>query len=523
MLIPHPHQEKAVDSLFKYFETYTDNCVGVAPVAAGKSLIMAEFMRRACLKYPLTNFIVLSHVATLLVQNNNELKGQWPDVHTSFYSDQLKKKDLTGKVIFGGIQSIHNKAYDIPHRIDIAIIDEGHLVSEDEGSMYRRFLADMVKLNPYFKVIVLTGSPWSVKGGYIHQGKNAICQGVAFNISMTELIANGYLCPLVTPPMGAKMDVSAVKQRGGDFIPGELQAAVDKDEITEQCVQEMLRLGPDRKKWLIFTTGKAHARHTMECLIKHGVSTALIDGDTSDKQRTDIFTDYQKGDLRAIVNIGCLTTGINLPCIDLIGMMCPTRSPVKYTQSGGRGMRLYPGKTDCLFLDFGGVVESLGPIDKIRVKEPKLKKGEAPTKVCPECLTLHYSGVLKCECGYEFPPFTSSSLSSNASNAAILSTQQRGLSVDAVSYQKYQKVGKPPSLKVTYKCGTPEYHEWVLLEYTGYNRDKAVRWWAAHGELPVPDTVDEALKRQSELKKPVEILVAKSGKYHEITNRKFSA
>jgi DNA repair protein RadD len=521
--IPYPHQEEAIQALFDYFAEHSGSPVGVAPVAAGKSLIMAEFIKRACLKYPGTNFLVLSHVSKLLTQNEAELRGQRPEAHTSFYSDQLGSKRLDGQIIFAGIQSIHNKVREIPHKIDLVLIDECHLVSPSGNTMYRKFIAELKRANPKLKVIGVSGSPYRAGQGYIHQGEDRLFTDIAFNIPMTRLLKEGFLCPLVTPPMRTKMDTSKVAQQGGDFIASQLQDAVDVDSTTRDCVDEIIYHGVNRRKWIIFTTGKRHAQHVSDELTRRGISNAVVDGDTGGPERDLIYHQYQIGDLRCLVNVYCLTTGINFPAIDLIAMMCPTRSPVKYTQTGGRGMRLYPGKTDCLYLDFGGIIDALGPIDKVRVKEPRLKKGEAPTKVCPDCLKLYYSGVKKCPCGYEWPVCSTPNLTSTASDQAVLSTQAEAVWVDVTrwSFAPHEKVGKPVCMQVSYNSTINSQREWVHFNHSGWPRDKAVKWWAIHGgQIPPPATTMGAIARQAELTMPKQIAVKKTGKYTEIVGRK---
>jgi ATP-dependent helicase IRC3 len=51
---------------------------------------------------------------------------------------------------------------------------------------------------------------------------------------------------------------------------------------------------------------------------------------------------------------------IDIPVIDSIIMARPTKSNVLFQQMLGRGMRLYPGKEDCLVLDFVDVVRGDG-------------------------------------------------------------------------------------------------------------------------------------------------------------------
>ena len=50
--------------------------------------------------------------------------------------------------------------------------------------------------------------------------------------------------------------------------------------------------------------------------------------------------------------MGVLTEGFDDPGVSCVAMARPTRSEGLYAQCVGRGTRLYPGKTDCLILDF---------------------------------------------------------------------------------------------------------------------------------------------------------------------------
>ena len=52
------------------------------------------------------------------------------------------------------------------------------------------------------------------------------------------------------------------------------------------------------------------------------------------------------------ISLGILTEGTDIPIIDCILMARPTKSTVLFQQMFGRGVRLYPGKKDCLVIDF---------------------------------------------------------------------------------------------------------------------------------------------------------------------------
>ena len=53
-----------------------------------------------------------------------------------------------------------------------------------------------------------------------------------------------------------------------------------------------------------------------------------------------------------IVNCIVFTEGFDEPSLDAILVARPTRSLVLYCQMIGRGLRPYPGKKNCLFIDF---------------------------------------------------------------------------------------------------------------------------------------------------------------------------
>jgi DNA repair protein RadD len=216
-----------------------------------------------------------------------------------------------------------------------------------------------------------------------------------------------------------------------------------------------------------------------------------------------------------------LTTGYNNPMIDLIGNLRPMRSPVLYIQVGGRGMRTSPGKTDTLFLDFGGTVEALGPIDRISVPRKKSQGGAAPVRICPECQARNPTSVRLCRgCGHEFPA-PQLNLTGTATDSAILSFREepKELLVTRVLYHRHAKEGKPDSLRVEYLCGLSRHSEWVCLEHTGFPREQATRWWSKR--MPgsrTPNTVAEALELSPSLPVPEAIKVKKNGKYLEIVD-----
>lgn len=524
-----PYQQEALCALWSYFEQEAGSPIVVLPTASGKSVVIAEWIRAVMAEYPDSGFLVLSHVAELLSQNLNELLALWPQAPAGLYSASLGRKDIGAKIIFAGIASIHRKAFAIPRRIDFVLIDECHLVGNKSNSMYRGFLADMLTCNPYLKVVGFSASPYRLGSGMLTEGDDALFSDIAYEAGVLPLIQAGYLAPLITVPTSTGFDLANVGTVGGDYNQAQLEAAVDVDAVTEAAVREIVAKGADRRSWIVFCSGVKHAEHVAAAIRRHGITAATITGNTDKVERASLLEDFKSGRIRCLTNNEVLTTGINVRGIGLIAFLRPTKSPAKYVQMAGRGMRISPetGKTDCLVLDFAKLIEMHGPVDAVRVK-PKKGTGPAPTKECPACEASVFASARVCPvCGEEFPPPVSETpLTATAARAAILSTQTiegEWVDVSHVSYKLHTKPDKPTSLRVDYLCGLKQHSAWICVGHGGFPRQQAVLWWHRHAPgVPVPNSAEEALAQSHALATPKRIQVRPSGKFTEIVGVSFA-
>jgi DNA repair protein RadD len=516
MITLRPYQADSIAAIYSYFERWDGNCLIVLPTGTGKSVVISEFLRGAITQWPDTRVVSVTHSRELIAQNFQTLIRNWPAAPAGIYSAGLGKRDLRSQIICGGIQSIYKNAYKV-QQCDLVIVDEAHLIPRDSDTMYGRFLRELKEINPHMKIVGFTATPFRLDSGMLHKGEGAMFSRIAYEASILEMIEQGYLSEVVPKRMTTELDVSGVGTRGGEFIAGELERAVDVDAVTQAAVSEIIDYGQDRGSWLIFASGVAHANHIRDAIRAHGHTAETVTGETPAGERDRIITDFKAGRIRALTNMSVLTTGFDAPGVDLIGMLRPTKSAGLFVQMIGRGTRLAPGKDNCLLLDFAGNCRRHGPVDRIKVSAPLKGDGEAPIKTCPACCTICYAGVRTCpECDHEFPA-PEPEIKKSAATDAVLSTQIQAewLDVTEVEYRRPEKVGKPPSLCVVYHCGGYTAHkEWVCFEHQGYARQKACAWWAARSGDPVPNTVDDALR--GTLLEPARIAVRPVGKYTEI-------
>jgi DNA repair protein RadD len=526
------YQQDSIDALFKYFKEKDGNPILALPTGTGKSHCIAGFIKKVFALYNDQRIMIVSHVKEILSQNKKALLTQWPTAPAGIYSAGLKKRETFYPIIFAGIASVVKKA-ELFGKVSLLCVDECHLVSDKKSSMYQKFIHSLKKVNPYLKVIGYSATPFRLSSGFLTDGKlfTDTCFDITTRDGFRMLLNNGYMAPLIAKKPNAEIDTSAISVRGGEFVLKDIQATM-KDKVTLAALKETLRLASNRKSWLVFCSGIDHAEKTASMLNSMGVKTGVIHSKLSNKERDRTVEAFKRGELTAITNQDVMTTGVDIPKIDLIVLLRPTMSTALHVQILGRGTRPFEGKENCVVLDFVGNTMRLGPIDDPVIPRKRGKKGSgsAPIKTCEKCMTMNHATVRFCaNCGQEFHQQVK--IKTTASTATVMRAveskkieppQIELFKVNRVLYNKHNKKGSPSSLKVTYYCGLRNFNEWICLEHGGYAGRKAKEWWYRALKRTVPKTIDEALEQVNELPIPSTIKVIVNKKYPEIISREYA-
>ncbi|NBT50454.1 MAG: hypothetical protein EBT12_02665, partial [Marivivens sp.] len=410
---------------------------------SGKTAIIAQLVKDA-MDFPGTRVLILTHVKELLEQGAQGLLKMYPQAQIGFYSASLGQKRLDQPITFAGIQSVWKRAFDMVPPPDLVLIDEAHMVPKNTNTRYGSFLDDLRTANPAVKVVGLTATPYRLDSGMLHEGDEALFDGIAYDIPVGQLMDQGYLRA-------------------------------------------------------------------------EGHSVAVVTGADGMKERAAKIEQFRRGEIRALVNCNVLTTGFDVPTVDLVAIVRATESTGLYVQIVGRGTRIADGKENCLILDYGGNVARHGFIDAVN---PNRKggsgEGDAPAKECPECEMMCHAAVRTCPaCGYDWPA-PQFNHGHKAYDGALLSKDAKAewLHVDDVTYQKWTKPGKPDSVRVTYRCGLTIVSEWLCPDHGGY---AASRYHARKCALgATADTTAEAMAECDAWNQPSRIKVRPDGKFHQI-------
>lgn len=540
-MIPRDYQVAAVQSVWDYYRNGGNgNALLALPTGTGKSLVLSGIMRTAIEAYPGTRFLVLTHVKELIEQNHATLLRHWPGVQAGIFSAGVGRKDLGYPITFAGIASVRDRARAFS-RTDIVLIDEAHLVSDNADTMYLKFIAELRSYNPALKVIGLTATPYRLgqgkltDGGLFHETVFDITSGDAF----LWLIDQGYLCNLYPRATGAKIDLKGIAKVAGEYHAGQLSAAIQRQGILRRAVAETCQLAQHCHSWLVFSDSITNAETLAEELNAAGITAASVHSGLPNAQRDELLSNFRHGKLRALVNVGILTTGFDHPQLDCIVLLRPTQSPGLHVQICGRGTRpVYapgydlttqdgrlsaiaagPKSRGCLVLDFARNTERLGPINWPNIPKKRGKgDGTPPVRKCEVCGTYNHISVRFCTfCGTEMP--REEKLADRASSEKLIKRKTDFIRVHAVSGMyalRHQKEDRPDSVKVTYQSGSKSFTTYIGFEHRGWMREKAEAWWRRHSPAPLPQTTDEMLLAFASCRVPKNIKVNHIDKYPEI-------
>lgn len=383
------YQSKAIDLVWTAMANGRRRPMLMMATGAGKTKTAAEIISRALAK---GRRVVFTVPAIELIDQTVQAFGREGIRNIGVIQAQHPLTDYSQPVQIASIQTLRRRK--LPET-DLVIVDEAHVM--------HKIVIQWMKENPRLPFIGLSATPWT-------RGLGKYYDDLVIAATTQDLIRSGYLSSFkVFAP--SHPDLSGVRTVAGDYDEGQLADAMDKPKLTADVVSTWIKLGEDRPT-LCFAVNRAHARSLARDFEKAGVPCAYIDGKTERGKWDDIRTSFERGEVKVVVNVGVLTTGIDwdVRCIILAR---PTKSEMLYVQIIGRGLRLAEGKGDCLILDHSDSTLQLGFVTDIhheRLDDGKERSSSAAKrqqkelplpKECPSCSRLKPAGVYTCpSCGF---------------------------------------------------------------------------------------------------------------------------
>lgn len=387
------YQKEAIESLWgELFVNRTALCA--LPTGAGKTFIFQKLIEKSISKKPDIKIVIILNKILLLKQTINRFIEALGESKVGVYCGGEDKYETEKSIIIATIQSIYDLKLD---SLNLIIIDEVHGVDQDNG----RYI-DFLNSHTTAKIVAFSATPFR-SDGYIY-GENKLFKKITYKKSVIDMINEGFLVRPLMKKVNHQFDVSKLKIKLGEFDKKDVTTLVsDKKKIYDQVEDAFNRIS-DRKCVIWSCASISHAEDVCEEINKREPAVCLHSKLSAQNQELNTVL-FESGKVRHLVFVTIASEGWDHPPVDCVILMRPIRSPVLYVQIVGRGLRNYKDKKDCLVLDYGKVVETLGPIDKPLISEGRIKKSDRPIpmRVCSNCFEYCNYGVDHCPtCEFQF-------------------------------------------------------------------------------------------------------------------------
>lgn len=371
-----------------------------AATGAGKTIIASSIMGYC--KENNNPVLFFAHTREIVKQTRDKLKALGLDCGIMMAGEIQDHEEL---IQVASIQTLHSRH----KRLGDWYLPPAKLVVIDEG--HRSLSVTYLKMIDYYAskgaiILSLTATPIRSDG----RGLGHVYEHMVQCPDIGELTKMGYLVPAryFAP---SRPDLEGIKILAGDYNEKELEKRMDKPKLIGDVVENWIQIANDRQT-IVFASGVKHSKHMAESFRASGISAEHIDAKTPKDEREDILERHRTGETKIVCNVFVLTEGFDCPPVSCIVMARPTRNPGTYIQMGGRGLRPYEGKKDCIIIDHSDAIHTHGllseftewTLDKdgsLREKIQKRIVEKGRDIVCKECSAI-YSGRRMCpECGHE--------------------------------------------------------------------------------------------------------------------------
>lgn len=338
------YQREAVDAVRKAWDNGNNRVAMILATGGGKTVCFAHMVAEEP-----GRTLVLAHRKELVDQAAGKIAAIDPGILVGVEMAD-RKAGLECRVVVASVQTLASR-----RRIEKWPRDAFTQVVVDEAhhSVSRTYLGIL----EYFQCFQEGGTrtlgvtATLARGDKV--GLGSVWQTVAYERSVLEMVADGYLVNPKGISVPIKLDLSGVDVSQGDYAAGQLGEALTEAHFETAVAQAYAAHAPGRPG-LVFTPTVATAQAAAQALREAGFRAEAVWGAMDDDARDAAIKGLRNGDLDVLTNCAVLTEGTDIPRAEVAVMARPTRSSPLFVQMIGRILRPYPGKTDALVLDLVG-------------------------------------------------------------------------------------------------------------------------------------------------------------------------
>ena len=390
-------QEEFVQNLRHALAKGYKSILGVASPAFGKTMVAAYIAKSALDKSGSSSWFLV-HRKNLLRQTSK-----------SFWASKIEhglitsgKSRSAGPVQVGTIGTVYSRL-DSLKAPKILFIDEAHLA---KGNMFETVIKWAKERGSI--IIGLTGTPIRLDGKPLD-----VFDKLIEAKSTQWLIEQGRLSDYEIYSTANSLDLSGVKNSGGDYNREQLAEAMDSKKIVGDVVSHWRRLASGMRT-VCYCVNVKHSKHTSDYFNANGIPAVHVDADTTEGDLKEACEGLASGKYLILCNCELVIEGFDLSAqvgrdvtIECCILLRPTQSKARYLQMVFRALRKKPRAA--IILDHAGCVMRHGlPDDEqewsLEGKEKGKRKSsiedEIKTKQCDQCWAVFRTGPTICpHCG----------------------------------------------------------------------------------------------------------------------------
>ena len=340
-IAPNKMQQEALKALEKLQQDNKHKALLISATGTGKTYLSAFAVKKANPK----RLLFLAHREQILKQACKIFAKIIPDSQYGILS--ANHKDFHKPYLFSTINMLskeENLTQFAPTHFDYIIIDETH----------RAGASSYLKILNYFQpqfLLGMTATPERTDGFDIYQ---LFDHNIAYEIRLNQAMQENLLCPF---HYFGITDITVDDQEINDNSTfNDLTTDARVTHIINQS--QYYGFSGERLRGLIFCSHIEEAQILSQKFNERGFHTIALSGKDSQETRTNAIHKLEQKErstgLDYIFTVDIMNEGIDIPAINQIIMLRPTKSAIIFVQQLGRGLRKYPQKDYVVILDFIG-------------------------------------------------------------------------------------------------------------------------------------------------------------------------
>lgn len=304
-----------------------------SPTGSGKTVIGSaiahQFTQRG------EDVLVIAHRQELLFQFKNKLEDTTGEaVGIIKAGHKLNAKAL---IQVASVQTLARREY--RPSAELVIVDEAH---HAPALTY----IDILDCYPNAFILGLSATPCRNDGRGFRNHYDTLLQ----SWSVRRLIEAGYLCKFKLFAATKQIKTASIDVVNGDYNQSQLAQAVSSSITMGDVVKTRKRYAPS-KKTIVFAVNIKHSKDVAKAYRQAGYMAEHLDGETPPQERAAIIERFRTGQTLILTNCGIFSEGVDVPSIEAVQILRPTRSLQLHLQQLGRGLRPSEDKEHLIVLE----------------------------------------------------------------------------------------------------------------------------------------------------------------------------